>query len=84
LPSLPEIEKSVADFAFFLYDFEPVKNETRLELILKKIVYTKFDAALEQIAKFEAGTLTDFMQLLQKKLDAKRFDTDKFENIVVE
>jgi hypothetical protein len=84
LPSLPEVEKSVADFAFFLYDLDPVKNEARLELTLKRVVYTKFDAALEQIAKFEAGSLTDFTQLLQKKLDAKRLDIDNFENIVVE
>lgn len=84
LPPLPEVEKSAADFAFLLYDLEPVKNEIRLELTLKKIVYTKFDAALEQIVKFEAGSLTDFTQQLQKKLDAKRLDIDNFENIVVE
>jgi hypothetical protein len=63
---------------------EPVRNETRLELTLKRTVYTKFDTTLEQIAKFEAGSLTDFTQLLQKKLDSKRFDIDNFENIVVE
>jgi hypothetical protein len=84
LPPLPEVEKSAADFAFLLYDLEPVKNEIRLELTLKKIVYTKFDAALEQTVKFEAGSLTDFTQQLQKKLDAKRLDIDNFENIVVE
>ncbi|MDR2085615.1 MAG: hypothetical protein LBP72_00390, partial [Dysgonamonadaceae bacterium] len=84
LPPLPEVEKSVADFAFLLYDLEPVGNETRLELTLKRIVYTKFDMALEQIARFEAGSLTDFTRQLQKKLDAKRLDIDNFENTVVE
>jgi hypothetical protein len=84
LPPLPEVEKSVADFAFFLYDLEPDQSKTRLELTLKRAVYTKFDAALEQIATFEAGSLADFTQRLQKKLDSKRLDADNFENTVVE
>lgn len=84
LPPLPELNRSVADFAFFLYNLEPVKNENRLGLTLKKVVYTKFDAVLEQIAGFEAGSLIDFTQLLQKKLDAQRFCIDNFENKVVE
>lgn len=87
LPPLPEVDKSDSDFAFFLYDLATVKKEKRLELKLSKIVYTKFAIALEQIAKFEAGSITDFTQLLQKKLDAKRSgasDIDNLENIVVE
>ncbi|MDR0749822.1 MAG: hypothetical protein LBF62_09660 [Tannerellaceae bacterium] len=55
-----------------------------MELTLKRIVYTKFDAALEQIARYEAGSLTDFTKLLQEKLDTKRPDIDKLENRVVE
>ncbi|MDR3219415.1 MAG: hypothetical protein LBU22_10675 [Dysgonamonadaceae bacterium] len=87
LPTLPEVSKSEADFAFFLYDLEPCKQEKRLELTLQKVVYTQFAMALEQIAKFEAGSLTDFTQLLQKKLDAKRIggiNIHNLENIVVE
>jgi hypothetical protein len=87
LPPLPEVDKAESDFAFFLYDLVPVKKEKRLELKLSKVVYTKFAIALEQIAKFEAGSITDFTQLLQKKLDAKRSgasDIDNLENIVVE
>lgn len=87
LPLLPEVDKAESDFAFFLYDLVPVKNGKRLELKLSKVVYTKFAIALEQIAKFEAGSITDFTQLLQKKLDAKRSgasDIDNLENIVVE
>jgi len=87
LPPLPEVDKAESDFAFFLYDLVTVKKEKRLELKLSKVVYTKFAIALEQIAKFEAGSITDFTQLLQKKLDAKRSgasDIDNLENIVVE
>lgn len=82
---MPEYEKSDSDFAFFLYDLVPTKTKT-LELKLRRIVYTKFAKALEQIAKFEAGSIKEFTELLQKKLDAKRSgktDQDN-ENIVVE
>jgi hypothetical protein len=85
LPDLPEFDKSESDFAFFLYDLGPTKSKT-LELRLQRIVYTKFTKALEQIAKFEAGSIKEFTELLQKKLDAKRAgkaDPDN-ENIVVE
>ncbi|MFN6090782.1 MAG: NotI family restriction endonuclease [Cyclobacteriaceae bacterium] len=85
LPDLPEYDKSESDFAFFLYDLVPTKSKT-LELKLQRIVYTKFAKALEQIAKFEAGSIKEFTELLQKKLDAKRAgkaDPDN-ENIVVE
>jgi hypothetical protein len=87
LPPLPEVDKTESDFAFFLYDLAPVQEEARLELTLSKIVYTKFAIALEQIAKFEAGSINDFTQLLQKKLDAKRTgaaNIDNLENVVVE
>jgi hypothetical protein len=85
LPDLPEFDKAESDFAFFLYDLVPTKSKT-LELKLQRVVYTKFAKALEQIAKFEAGSIKEFTELLQKKLDAKRAgkaDTDN-ENIVVE
>jgi hypothetical protein len=63
----------------------PCQSEKRLELGLQHVVYTKFAMALEQIAKFEAGSLSDFTSLLQKKLDAKRlieYNTDDLENII--
>lgn len=87
LPPLPEVEKTESDFAFFLYDLVPDKKEKRLILQLSRVVYTKFAIALEQIAKFEAGSITEFTQLLQKKLDTRRSgapDIDNLENVVVE
>ena len=87
LPELPEFDRAESDFAFFLYDLVPVKKSKTLELKLQRVVYTKFAKALEQIAKFEAGSIKDFTEILQKKLDAKRAgktDTDNLENIVVE
>ncbi len=87
LPSLPEFDKEESDFAFFLYDLVPDKKSKVLSLKLQRIVYTKFASALEQIAKFEAGSISQFTEILQKKLDAKRAgasDIDNLENIVVE
>jgi hypothetical protein len=82
---LPEVSKSDADFAFFLYDLYPCQNEKRMELALQHVVYTEFAAVLEQIARFEAGSLDDFMLLLQKRLDAKRLNghAGDFENTII-
>jgi len=79
--------KAESDFAFFLYDLVPDKKTKVLSLKLQRIVYTKFASALEQIAKFEAGSVSQFTEILQKKLDAKRTgvsDIHNPENIVVE
>jgi hypothetical protein len=81
LPAIPEVDKTEADFAFFLYDLVPVKKEKQLELKLSNIVYTKFANALKQIAKFEAGSVADFTQQLQKKLDTKRSGVSNIENL---
>lgn len=87
LPALPECKKSESDFAFFLYDLVPDKKTKTLSLQLQRVVYTKFANALEQIAKFEAGSITEFTDLLQKKLDTKlsgASESNNLENIVVE
>ena len=79
--------KTESDFAFFLYDLVPENKTKVLSLKLQRVVYTKFANALEQIAKFEAGSISQFTEMLQKKLDAKRAgvsDIDNLENIVVE
>lgn len=87
LPTLPEFEKAESDFAFFLYDLIPDKKTKVLSLKLQRVVYTQFASALEQIAKFEAGSISQFTEILQKKLDAKRTgasNLDNLENVVVE
>jgi hypothetical protein len=85
LTSLPEFDKSESDFAFFIYDLIADDETKVLTLKLQRVVYTKFANALEQIAKFEAGSINKFTDILQRKLDAKRVgntDIDNFENIV--
>ena len=87
LPTLPEVDKSVSDFALFLYDLKPNPQGDNFNLELQRVVYTNFKAALEQIAKFEAGSIKEFTAILQKKLDAKRAgnsNNNSLENVVVE
>lgn len=87
LPVLPEFNKAESDLAFFLYDLQPDKTTQTLSLKLNRVVYTQFASALEQIARFEAGSVADFADLLQKKLNTKRagkIDSDSVETIVVE
>jgi hypothetical protein len=86
LPELPEVNNEEADFAFLLYDLERI-NDERFELRLNRFVYTKFEIALQQIAKFEAGPLDEFTQILQTKLDKKRSSIESiedFNDIVIE
>jgi hypothetical protein len=87
LPTLPEVDKAESDFAFFLYDLLPDPITQTLSLKLQRVVYTQFSSALEQIARFEAGSISAFTEVLQKKLIAKQnrsLDSDTLENIVVE
>lgn len=87
LPPLPEFDRAESDFAFFLYDLIPDSQTKILSLKLQRVVYTKFASALEQIAKFEAGSISQFTEILQKKLDSKRAGSpniDDLEDIVVE
>jgi hypothetical protein len=72
LPPMPEVDQSESDFAFFLYDLINKTDGIDFSLELQRVVYTKFSIALEQIAKFEAGSIDDFTKILQNKLDAKR------------
>ncbi len=81
LPALPEVDKAESDFAFILYDLISNKETKVLSLKLQRIVYTKFASALEQIAKFEAGSISQFTEILQKKLDAKRAGTSDIDNL---
>jgi hypothetical protein len=87
LPSLPECDKADADFAFFLYDLLPDNKTKILTLKLQRVVYTKFTNALEQIAKFEAGSIIEFTEIIQKKLDTRlsgNSNINNLDNIVIE
>ncbi len=71
LPKLKEVPKSKAEIAWLIYDLEHDKKKNRYSLVQKKVVYTGFDDALNQITRSDAGNVEDFLSLLQEKLDEK-------------
>ena len=71
LPTLPQTTKENADIAWFLYDLEYNKQEKRNHLVLVDTVYTEFHAALQQVIYTKPGQMSDFLTLLQGKLDER-------------
>ena len=71
LPSLPEVDQSDSDFAFFLYELVLNKKSNKFELTLEYTIYTKFSIILEHWGKFEAGSVSDFTKEVQSKLKKK-------------
>jgi hypothetical protein len=72
LPTLPEVPKEKADIAWMIYDLKPPANDgAHYELFRERIVYTRFEAALDQITKSRPGKVGDFISQLQEKVDEK-------------
>jgi hypothetical protein len=72
LPTLPEVRKEEADIAWLIYDLKLATNSgAHNELFLERIVYTRFEPALNQITKSRPGKMEDFICLLQEKVDEK-------------
>ncbi len=71
LPELPQAEKKTADMAWLLYDLKYEEKVKKYRLCKSKTVYTQFTPALDKIIKPQAGDISDFVQLLQNKLDEK-------------
>ncbi|HEV2329265.1 MAG TPA: NotI family restriction endonuclease [Verrucomicrobiae bacterium] len=72
LPKLPQVPPEKADIAWMIYDLRPPeKNGDQYELFRERIVYTKFEPALNQITKSRPGKMEDFISHLQEKVDEK-------------
>jgi hypothetical protein len=71
LPQLPEVAKTKADIAWFVYDLELVPDQNRYQIVPHKTIYTQFGEALRKITTPEAGSIEDFVADLQVKLDEK-------------
>lgn len=71
LPQLPEVDPKAAEIAWLIYDLkhEPVQNLYKLNRV--RTVYTLFEAALAKIATPEVGSIENFVEHLQEKLDVK-------------
>ncbi|MBR5168388.1 MAG: hypothetical protein IKW86_10055 [Salinivirgaceae bacterium] len=71
LPNLPKTTKEKADIAWFLYDLKYDNADKKNHLVLIDTVYTEFQAALEQVIFTKPGKMSDFVSLLQGKLDER-------------
>lgn len=69
LPTLPEIDPSKADIAWFLYELEHESTQNRFKLIKQKTIYTEFEPAMLKITSAPAGAISEFIAHLQEKLD---------------
>ena len=69
LPTLPRTSKSNADIAWFLYDLVEDKKTKQKTLTLIETVYTEFEPALLKIITPEPGNISEFIDILQSKLD---------------
>lgn len=76
LPELPEVEPEKAEIAWFLYDLEFCNQTNRFTLKRYKTIYTAFESALLRITKTPAGKMSDFVNLLQSKLDNRLTSPD--------
>ena len=71
LPKLSEVPKSKAEVAWLVYDLDYNRKTNRYSLQRKKVVYTEFEDALNMITRSDAGEVTEFISILQDKLDEK-------------
>jgi hypothetical protein len=71
LPELPAVEPQEAEIAWLLYDLGFDEAVNRYRLVRDRIVYTAFEPALLKITTAPAGSIEDFLALLQTKLDER-------------
>jgi hypothetical protein len=69
LPSLPTTTESKADIAWFLYDLVYDKEQKQNNLVLTETIYTEFESALLRVTTPEPGDISDFINILQNRLD---------------
>ena len=82
LPELPEVEEKEADIAWFVYDLVYNQKINMFKLQKISIKYTNFKNALDKITMSSPGKITDFINILQDKLDEK-LDNNPPENHIL-
>jgi hypothetical protein len=71
LPSLPTVDPGEADVAWLIYGLDLDTTSRRYRLVHRRTEYTAFQSVLDRITLPTAGPMTNFMSLLQEKLDEK-------------
>ncbi len=72
LPQLPATTKAKADMAWLVYDLVRDARTDQYHLTPSEPIYTEFDAALNGIARPQVPQPTEFLTVLQRKLDSIR------------
>ncbi|MBI2863190.1 MAG: hypothetical protein HYX94_01325 [Chloroflexi bacterium] len=68
LPTLPQCEPGQADIAWLVYDLVYSQDRNLYRLTRNRVVYTRFEPALNRITVAEPGPIEDFIEELQEKL----------------
>ncbi|MCC7193909.1 MAG: hypothetical protein IT444_14160 [Phycisphaeraceae bacterium] len=71
LPMLKETDPDKADIAWFVYDLVKDAGKNVYSLQRTKVVYTKFFEAIDKITRSEPGNISEFIDVLQDKVDEK-------------
>jgi hypothetical protein len=71
LPTLPPVAPEKADIAWLVYDLILDHHTNRYQLTLTQTVFTEFQPALEIITQPIPGSLNQFIETLQARLDDK-------------
>ena len=76
LPKLKEVLPGRAEMAWLVYDLVLDRTTNTFRLQRTKTVYTGFESALVTITKSEPGNVSEFIAVLQDKLDEKLEDNN--------
>jgi hypothetical protein len=71
LPKLKEVPEHKAEIAWLIYDLILDQASNTFRLHQTRTVYTQFESALIQLTKSEPGSMIEFIEVLQDKLDEK-------------
>lgn len=71
LPSLIQVEPNNAEIAWLIYDLQFDEKQKLFNLVKHKTLLTSFAPSLKSITTTEPGSVGDFVELLQEKLNEK-------------
>ncbi|NOK59661.1 MAG: hypothetical protein GFH27_549285n185 [Chloroflexi bacterium AL-W] len=77
LPTLTQVPKEQADVAWLVYELQSSNKQGGYRIVSNQIVYTQFTTALQRITNADPGAESDFLRLLQRKLDEKQLSSGK-------
>lgn len=72
LPELPIVSPEQADIAWFIYTLAYHETDASYHVERDRIVYTKFQAALDTITIPRVGDVSHFLAILQRKLEEEK------------